>query len=129
MARTAAGVRDEQIAQEQFVRELLLRVDGDRELADRMAQLFLEMMPTMLGQIHETLARGEAEAAARIAHSFKGSAANFPAGAVVAEALRVEKLARAGKVAQARVAVKALDEEVERLKSHLQALLDAGVKP
>ncbi|MDQ2686472.1 MAG: Hpt domain-containing protein, partial [Armatimonadota bacterium] len=55
----------------------------------------------MLAGIREAFAGQDSPALERVAHSLKGSAASLGAGQVVAAALSLETLGRAGKVAEA----------------------------
>ncbi len=100
----------------------LARLEGHSELLAEMAQLFLEDLPRLLLATQDALARTEAKALERAAHTLKGSLGNFVAIPAVAAAASLEKLAREGDFAGAASAYQVLEEELERLKPAMAAL-------
>ena len=73
----------------------LQRVEGDEVLLADLAKLFCEESPRMLSAIQEAIARKNAEALERAAHSLKGSVATFAAPRAFDLALKLERLGRA----------------------------------
>ena len=67
-------------------------VDGDWELLRRMAQLFLNQCPKLLGEIHDSVVRGDAPALEHAAHKLKASVGSFGAQRAYQAALRLEEL-------------------------------------
>jgi len=106
--------------------EALERTSGDRELLGEMAELFLADCPGMVSGVRQALSDLDADAAARAAHSLKGSVGNFGAHAAFDAALAVETAAREGDLAGAQEAFTDLAVEVSRLVPSLTALVEDG---
>jgi CheY-like chemotaxis protein len=68
---------------------LLEHMAGDPELLAEMVALFLQDCPQLLAALREALARGDARALKRAAHTLKGTVSNFAAPAATAAALRL----------------------------------------
>jgi CheY-like chemotaxis protein len=100
----------------------LARMDGDEALLNDLAKLFLEESPRMLEAIAQAVAEKDAERLQRAAHSLKGSVATFSAQDALAAALKLERLGRSGDLEEAERAYAALANEIERLRSALEAL-------
>jgi HPt (histidine-containing phosphotransfer) domain-containing protein len=98
---------------------VLAHFGGDAELVRDIAGLFQQGSGEVLAQIHEALARADAEQVRRAAHTMKGSASNFLAKPVSDAAYRLEQLARAGDLAAAPAALALLESQVERLRTAL----------
>jgi len=93
----------------------LARVQGDREMLQEIARLFLVEAPELLATIRESIARGDSQALARAAHSVKGTVESFGAQAAREAALRLEMMGRGGDLTQAAPACTALEQEVAHL--------------
>ena len=87
----------------------LATVEGDTELLGEIIGLFLEEAPRLLESARDAAARQDGQALERAAHSLKGSAASLGAGTVVAAALTLETLGRAGQTAQVQEALSTLE--------------------
>ena len=74
----------------------LVMVDGDWELLRRMAQSFLRQCPKLLGEVRDSILRGDAPTAENTAHKFKASVGSFGAQRAYQAALRLEELGGAG---------------------------------
>jgi HPt (histidine-containing phosphotransfer) domain-containing protein len=98
------------------------RVGGDKELLEEVAQLFLETSPDLVAEIGRAVAAGNAEALERAAHTLKGSVGNFGAEAAFEAALRLEKMGRSRDLSGVEAALRALEEEMERLRPALESL-------
>lgn len=104
------------IDRETFDREAALTlVDGDEELLTELVEQFLEDYGPLLAELRSALEGGDAETAARAAHTLKGSASTLAAGRAAAAAYTVERLAREGKLGEAAQAAQALETSVRQL--------------
>jgi HPt (histidine-containing phosphotransfer) domain-containing protein len=106
--------------------ELLERVGGDRALLREVVSMFLETCPGSLAELREAVARADAAAVHRLAHTFKGMVAHFGAPAAVEAAQRLEDLGRAQDLGGAEEAFAALAGAAEALRPALGRLLDEG---
>ncbi len=100
--------------------EFLDRVEGDRELAEEIIQLFLDQCTQTLPDIREALNSGDLGLLSRLAHSVKGSVGIFGARDSVAAALGLETAAGEGDRAAAKAAWVRLEMEIQRLTAALQ---------
>ncbi len=100
------------------------RVGGDNELLEEVAKLFLDSAPSMLGEVREAVARRDARAVERAAHTLKGSVSNFGAEPAFQAALRLERMGRSGDLFGAEEALAALETEIVRLQPALTALAE-----
>jgi two-component system sensor histidine kinase/response regulator len=100
----------------------LLRVGGDAELLKEIAILFLEDCPRVLAEIRDAIASRDAKQLETSAHTLKGSASTFGAGAVVESALRLEQMGRAGQLDQSLDVLRSLEAELVALRAELEAL-------
>jgi CheY-like chemotaxis protein len=104
-------------------RELALaRVDGDEGLLADLAKLFCEESPKLLFAVEDAVARQDAAALKRAAHSLKGSMSTFAARDATEAALRLEELASVGELADAEGAYRLLATQVDRLQQALEGL-------
>jgi len=74
-------------------------VDGDMELFEEIARLFLENLPDSIAQIEAlstALEQGDAEGLRRQAYTLKDAAANLSDNKVAAATLRLEQIGREG---------------------------------
>ncbi|MBZ5502907.1 MAG: PAS domain S-box protein [Acidobacteriia bacterium] len=101
---------------------VLRRVDGDRELLEELAQMFIARRSQRRGEVQEALAAHDAGRLARLAHALKGAAANLGALRVPLLADEVEQLARSGDFASAAAVVRHLETEIDRFLPELEAL-------
>jgi two-component system, sensor histidine kinase and response regulator len=102
----------------------LRRLGQKKSLLIDMIGFFLEDAPVLLQDIQQGVASGDADAAARAAHSLKGLAANFDAESTTQAALRIEQLAKLQQLAN-------IPPELETLQAattHLMAELMAAKK-
>jgi HPt (histidine-containing phosphotransfer) domain-containing protein len=102
---------------------VLQRFEGDFDFLREIAALFLADCPKRLAAVRAALAERDYGALQDLAHSFKGSVANFAAAAAVASAQRLEQIARQRDSASVEVACSALEREIGRLEAALSALL------
>ncbi|MGO9107989.1 MAG: PAS domain S-box protein, partial [Thermoguttaceae bacterium] len=100
--------------------------DGDWELLRRMAQLFLSQCPKLLGEIRDSVVRGDALAAGRAAHTLKASVGSFGAQRAYQAALRLEELGGAGDLTDLKNAYPELEEAIMRLQEAVAELAREG---
>ncbi len=98
---------------------LLARVGGSEQLLHEIIGLFLEDCPQLVEDIRRGLARGDAPAVSRAAHTLKGSAGNFDAKEVTALAQRLEARAREGDLETSRSTFAMLEKTVTEMLSRL----------
>ena len=66
-------------------------LEGDRRMLERIRVMFLKNMPVQVAALEESLRLGDADAAERMAHTIKGSAAMMGAGRMSSLAAEVER--------------------------------------
>jgi signal transduction histidine kinase/CheY-like chemotaxis protein/HPt (histidine-containing phosphotransfer) domain-containing protein len=74
--------------------QMLERLGGDESLLQEVLGIFLEQTPKLLETLRTALARGDAEAIERTAHSMKGELGYLGAQAVSQKARKLEELGR-----------------------------------
>ena len=97
-------------------------VDGDRELFGQMAQWFLSLCPKLLGEIRDSILRGDAPAVEQAAHKLKAPVGSFGAQRAYQAALRLEELGEAGDVKGFQQAYPEFEEAVMRLQEAVAEL-------
>jgi len=117
-AQAAQGVFDRAAA--------LSRLEGDAELLSELAAIFLEDSPRLMQKLREAIDRLDSEELARTAHTLKGSVGNFAALPALEAAQHLEAVAKAGNLVDAEKAYLALEEEIQRLRPALEALVEEG---
>ena len=73
-----------------------LSPDTDNSFLRELIEIYLQDTPERIAEIENAIAQGNAGAAMRAAHTIKGSSGNFGARQLVARALEIETLAKAG---------------------------------
>jgi CheY-like chemotaxis protein len=94
-------------------------VGGDRELLRLMVHVFSGHCPKQLGEIRDSVVRGDSAAVERAAHKFQATVGSFGAQKAYEATLRLEELGAAGDVTGSQQAYPELEEAVR----HLQAAL------
>ncbi len=100
----------------------LARVEGDEELLQELAKLFLEDSSQLMAVLREALDMGDAGRVKEVAHTLKGALGNFAAQRAVAAARQVEQWGQEGHLDQAQEAYIALEQELALLTSRLLSL-------
>ncbi len=103
---------------------LLDRIGGDTEFLQELAQMVVEQRDRLIGEVRSAAGAGDAGALARAAHTLKGCVANLGAGSAYLAALRVEMLAREGRLSEAQQAAAELESEVLRFEQALLRLAE-----
>jgi len=94
---------------------------GGRELVREVIDLFLNDVPGRLEELRDALGSGDLDAAARLAHTLKGSAGHVGARALASLCARLEAQVRAGAQESAALALAAVDDELDRVRAALTA--------
>ncbi len=97
------------------IKDALERVEGDRDLLEEIVRIFTGECSSNMDAIRQALSAGDAPLLERLAHTIKGASANLSACAVSTTALKLEKLAAAGNLADAPEWVDKLQHEIGRL--------------
>ena len=118
------GPRPEAAANDMALDEpaLLTLVGGDSALIRELAALFLQDSPARMAEMAKALDDGDRTSLERAAHTLKGSAGSLCGHSTAEAALRLERLAQSGELAEARRAHAALGEEVRKLQEALADL-------
>jgi CheY-like chemotaxis protein len=105
---------------------IMVHVDGNMQLLKRMIAGFLEDCPRITSDIRQALDCGNSEGLWQAAHGLKGSVSHFSANSAYEAALKLEKIGREGKMAEAEQAFAVLEKEIKRLEPLLAALGEEG---
>jgi signal transduction histidine kinase/CheY-like chemotaxis protein len=95
----------------------------DVALARKLVEIFIAQSPKLMTNIRTALDAADAEALRKAAHALKGTISNFPAGPARGAAARMEVFGFDGDFAAAKDLYPTLEQEVERLKTLLPALI------
>jgi PAS domain S-box-containing protein len=98
---------------------LMLQVGGDMSLLRQLITIFLDDFPLALARIQKAIRARDAGALMKATHAFRGSVSIFAAPAAVGAAVKLETLAREGKLPAAESAFAALKKEMGRLRRAL----------
>ena len=98
---------------------LLDALDGDVETTRGVVELFAVQRADLVEQLRDAIGRSAAADVHHVAHSLKGALATLGADAAAEAALRLERIGRAGDLAQVAAAFAALERELERLQPEL----------
>jgi HPt (histidine-containing phosphotransfer) domain-containing protein len=96
--------------------EALRHVGGDEALLRELGDLFFRSCPDFLSELREAIAENQPKAVQRVAHLLKGGISHMGARGVYNAALRLEEMGRAGSLAGADTAYRALEESLDRLR-------------
>jgi CheY-like chemotaxis protein len=102
------------------VLEELRALDGDGQILSEIVGMFLKTGPQRLAGLDEAYARGDALALERLAHSFKGVAANVGARSLMSVCAQVEKMATAKALAGMADALAAVAAEHAAVRTTLE---------
>jgi PAS domain S-box-containing protein len=104
------------------IAEAMNRVAGDRTLLRSMVAMFLEQCPQEVDRLRESLARGDAVAVRRAAHTLKGTIGIFGRREAYSAAERIESLSKSGELGPAASALATLEDALARLRPAVAAL-------
>jgi HPt (histidine-containing phosphotransfer) domain-containing protein len=105
---------------------MLDRLDGDRELASMLVEVYRQDCTQLLSDLSAGLETGNLSEVVRAAHSLKGLAANFEAIEASQVAATVEKMAHAGDMSGAARGVPQLQLHLSELRTALERWEQAG---
>jgi CheY-like chemotaxis protein/two-component sensor histidine kinase len=100
-------------------------VDGDRELFEEVANLFLEDAADKIAKLREGVVRGDAGAVAKAAHTLKGCVGYFGAKRAFDAAYRLELIGKNGTWTEAEAAQLELEREFKALQIAMKSALAA----
>jgi two-component system sensor histidine kinase/response regulator len=95
--------------------EALERLGGDEDLLRELCQIFLEESPKQLHVLRRAVVAGDADAAMRAAHSFKGELSYLGAEDATQAARALENMAQEKDLSRAAQALASLEREVAEL--------------
>jgi two-component system sensor histidine kinase/response regulator len=98
------------------------RVEGDRELLDELARLFIEGSAAAMAEMRQALTERDAHRLDRLAHTMKGSSSSLGANRVSEAALVLEMRARSSALENAGELIDALQSELDRVLPELDSL-------
>jgi two-component system, sensor histidine kinase and response regulator len=101
---------------------------GDIELVRELSDLFLEGCPEILAGLRAAVEAHDPAAVHRLAHSLKGSVANFGGKDAYTAAQRLEQMGRSGLLVTAPQAYSELEREIERFSTALRSLAQIGTQ-
>jgi PAS domain S-box-containing protein len=105
--------------------DVLARVDGDRELLAELAQIFREQAHELMAGLDAAVAEGDAKRVEHLAHTLRGSVANFGAQEAVRLAQALETGGRNGQLEGAAALVTRLGAETAGIDRALAELTGA----
>ena len=104
----------------------IARLGGDAELARQLARAYIGQADRLSSAVRAAVAARDPEAIRRAAHAMKGSAANFDATPTVSAAAELERIGRAGDLAQVEEVFVRLEAESARLVAALREFQGAS---
>jgi HPt (histidine-containing phosphotransfer) domain-containing protein len=105
---------------------MLARLDGDLELAQQLAAIFIDECPHMVNRLRAAIAEGAADEVQRAAHALKGSLSNFIDDGPTATAFELETMGRNRRLDETRGAFDRLEGEIAELTAALRAFHSKG---
>jgi two-component system sensor histidine kinase/response regulator len=105
------------------VERLLERVGGDRKALAELVRIFRADSPKRVARIREAIREGDPAALRAAAHALKGAVSNFAAPPATEAALRLQKMAEAGRLAGAQSALDRLEQEIKALLASLATIV------
>jgi CheY-like chemotaxis protein len=100
-------------------------VDGDRQVFEEVANVFLKDAADKIGELKEGVCRNDAKAVEQSAHALKGSVGYFGAKRAFDAAQRLELIGKNGTWAEAETAQLELEREIKSLESAMKRALAA----
>lgn len=100
------------------LKEVLERVQDDRELLLELFDIFLEDCPVKIQAIRDAAAKKDISQLKDVAHSMKGAAGNISAKKMHASFLKIEQLAKTDDLAGINNVFKELDNQLADVRSY-----------
>ncbi len=98
----------------------LERVEGDRELLDELAIIYLGEAANLFVAITRAMEQHDINAATKVAHTIKGASSNFCAQAIFDAAWRFEQMRPSNSPEEIALAYRQLLNELERLNQAIR---------
>lgn len=105
---------------------MLARLDGDLELAQQLAAIFVDECPRMLDRLRTAADQRSADEVRRAAHALKGSLSNFIDGAPTSTAFELETMGREGRLEEIAPTLERLQSELDALTARLSEFQSKG---
>jgi PAS domain S-box-containing protein len=105
--------------------KVLSGLDGDMELFEEIANLFLSVASDNIAKLREGLAKGDPSAVQEATHTLKGSAGHFGAKRTLDAVHRLELIGKNGTWAEAETAQLELEKEIKALEKAMKRALAA----
>lgn len=99
--------------------ELLEKVFGDKDMLAEIIDMFLELSPTMLDAIDQTIQVHDAKKLSETAHTLKGSIGNFTIDSPFQAALELENIGKSENLGRANEAFAIMKNEIDMLNRAL----------
>jgi HPt (histidine-containing phosphotransfer) domain-containing protein len=103
--------------------DLLDRVDADKDLFKEVIEIFLHDMPGTIAALGDRIAKQDAAAAEKIAHTIRGACATMSAKKLENLAHQLEKIARGKDLDGAEAAYRVIVQCFNQLRVQMQAVL------
>jgi len=101
----------------------LARLDGDRELLDQAAEIFLAQYPSLIENIRLAITNRDARSLEYACHNLRGSVEHFGAAAACELALTLELIGKAGNLPKDMTAMTALETELKHVEAAVADLI------
>lgn len=98
----------------------LERVDGEREFLAELTGIYLDEIPKLLASLQQAVEQSNNDAVSEVAHTIKGTVANFCAQSAFAAAFKLEQITRKGATENVSAIHQTLIREVDRLTQDLK---------
>ncbi|MDX9754288.1 MAG: response regulator [bacterium] len=105
---------------------MLDRVDGDKEIIQEIAKIYIEEAPSMLEKVREAVAQQDPKALEHHAHTLKGVVSNFAAETARRLSLELEEMGRKCDLQTAPAVLAALEDALEKLNPVIQQLSEGS---
>lgn len=99
----------------------LQRMGGDAKLLRQVVEMVREDTPDLISKLRAAASEENATDLKAAAHNLKGLLVNFDADAASQAAIEIERLADAGQLQGVDVAIRSLEDELNRLWPELEA--------
>lgn len=106
------------------VEALLDRVENDLQLLSELVEIFQKHYSFNLENIQDAIEEKNTEKLEKAAHALKGSTLNLEAWKATELALQLEKAGHEGKIEEAKKIYASLVQEITKVVSDLQAIID-----
>ncbi len=104
------------------LKEVLERVQQDKELLLELLGIFLEDCPIKIAAIKEALPKKDFKQLHELAHSMKGASGNLSAKSISAHFLQIEQTAKNNDVSGIAECVVHIEKELQELRTYLEKL-------